>query len=294
MLVRGARAALTNLELENERTENQLCVLLGRNPGPIARGKSLLEQELAPKIPADLPSALLDRRPDIRQAEQRLIGDHALVAVAKAAFFPRIALTAAAGFESSALHNLLGPSNGTWLFAPPASLPIFNAGRVRAGVRSAEARRQQALLLYQKTVQQAFREVADALAGYRKLADLEAQQAELVQSLRAAVELADLRYQGGVASYLEYLDSERQLLDAQLRLVQIRRGELTNIVALYRALRGWVAMSGPNLGNRLVRHAFRILSTNFSAAGNFPRRTVTRTDDQVQHGRRHHHSGAAR
>ena len=198
-----------------QQTENQLAILLGRNPGPIVRGRSLLEQELAPTFPPGLPSTLLDRRPDIRQAEQQLIANHALVAVAKAAFFPTISLTASTGFESSALLNLLKTSNGTWLIAPAANLPIFNAGAIRAGVRIAQARGEQALLAYRQTVQQAFREVADSLAGCRKLAELRTQQEGLVESLRASVEVADLRYQGGVSSYLEYLDSERQLLDAQ-------------------------------------------------------------------------------
>jgi NodT family efflux transporter outer membrane factor (OMF) lipoprotein len=238
VLVNSARTALAGLELQDEQTENRLGNLLGRNPGPVGRGRSLLEQGVAPKLPPGLPSTLLDRRPDIRRAEQQLIGDHAQVAVAKAAFFPRLSLTASAGFESSALLNILNASNGTWFFGPVGSLPIFNAGRIRAGVRSAEARRQQALLLYQQTVQQAFREVADSLAGCRKLAELRTHQEGLVESLRLAVELSDLRYQGGISSYLEYLDSERQMLDAQLRLVQIRREEMTNVVTLYRSLGG--------------------------------------------------------
>jgi NodT family efflux transporter outer membrane factor (OMF) lipoprotein len=238
VLVKSARTSLTSLELAREQAENRLAVLLGRNPGPMARGRSLLEQESTPGLPAGLPSTLLNRRPDIRQAEQQLIGDQALVAVAKAAFFPRLSLTATSGFESSDLLKIFNPSNSTWAFAPLTNLPIFNAGRIRAGVRSAEARRLQSLLVYRKTVQLAFREVADALTGRRKLAELQAGQAELVESLRQAVDLADLRYRGGVSSYLEYLDSERQLLDAQLRLVQIRREGLTNTVALYRALGG--------------------------------------------------------
>ena len=238
VLVKSARTALTNLQLEREQGENRLAVLLGRNPGPIVRGRSILEQQPAPGLPAGLPSALLERRPDIRQAEQQLVGDQALLAAAKKAFFPRLSLTAATGFESSALLALFSPPNHTWTFTPPISLPIFNAGRIRAGVRTAEARRLQSLLAYQKTVQQAFREVADALASRRKLVELRAGQAELVGSLRQAVELAGLRYHGGVSSYLEYLDSERQLLDAELRLVQIRRDELTNTVILYRALGG--------------------------------------------------------
>jgi multidrug efflux system outer membrane protein len=238
VLVESAHTALTGLELQNEQTENRLGILLGRNPGPIVRGRSLLEQGLAPRVPPGLPSTLLDRRPDIREAEQQLIGDHALVAVAKAAFFPTISLTASTGFESIALLDLLKASNGTWLFAPTGNLPIFNAGAIRAGVRIAEARRQEALLGYQQTVQQAFREVADSLAACRKLAELRTQQEGLVESLRQGVDLSDLGYRGGVASYLEYLDSERQLLDAQLQLVQIRRQELTNVVTLYRSLGG--------------------------------------------------------
>src|ERR1017187_2648429 len=238
VLVKSAHTALTGLELQNEQTENQLGILLGRNPGPIVRGRSLLEQGLAPRLPPGLPSTLLDRRPDIREAEQQLIGDHALGAVDKAAFFPTISLTASTGFESIALLNLLKASNGTWLFAPAGNLPIFNAGAIRAGVRIAEARRQEALLGYQQTVQQAFREVADSLAAGRKLAELRTQQEGLFESLRQGVDLADLGYRGGVASYLEYLDSERQLLDAQLQLVQIRRQELTNVVTLYRSLGG--------------------------------------------------------
>jgi multidrug efflux system outer membrane protein len=238
VLVKSARTSLTGLELQSEQTENQLAILLGRNPGPIVRGRSLSDQGLSSKLPPGLPSTLLDRRPDIRQAEQQLIANHALVAVAKAAYFPTLSLTASTGYESSALLNLLRGYNGMWLLNPAASVPIFNAGAIRAGVRIAEARRQEAVLAYQQTVQQAFREVADSLAGCRKLAELRTQQESLVESLRLSVEVADLRYQGGVASYLEYLDSERQLLDAQLQLVQIRREELTNVVTLYRALGG--------------------------------------------------------
>jgi NodT family efflux transporter outer membrane factor (OMF) lipoprotein len=238
VLVKSARTALVSLELQNEQTENQLAILLGRNPGPIVRGRSLLEQELAPTVPPGLPSTLLDRRPDIRQAEQQLIANHALVAVAKAAFFPTISLTASTGFESSALLQLLKTANSTWLLNPAANLPIFNAGAIRAAVRIAQAQRQEALLAYQQTMHRAFREVADALVGCRKLAELRTQQEGLVESLRLSVEVSDLRYKGGVTSYLEYLDSERQLLDAQLQLVQIRREELTNVVALYVSLGG--------------------------------------------------------
>jgi len=238
VLVESARTALTGLELQIEQTENQLDILLGRNPGPIARGRPLLEQRLIARLPPGLPSSLLERRPDILQAEQQLIANHALVAVARAAYFPSISLTSSAGFESSALHNLFSGLSGMWLVGPAVSQPIFHAGSIRAGVRSAEAEQQQALLAYRKTVQQAFREIADALVEGRKLTELRTEQERLVASLQQAGELADLRYRGGVASYLDYLDSERQLLDAQVLLVQIRRQELTNAVSLYLALGG--------------------------------------------------------
>jgi multidrug efflux system outer membrane protein len=238
VLVESARTDLTNIELQIEQTEDQVDVLLGRNPGPIARGRSPLEQALPPKLAPGLPSALLDRRPDIREAEQQLIASHAQVAVAKAEYFPALALTSSAGFESSALHNLLSGASSVWSIGPAVAQPLFHAGSIRAGVRSAQALQEQALLSYESTVQQAFREVADALVASRKLADLRIQQEQLVESLRSAAELADLRYQGGVDSYLEYLDSERQLLDAQLLLVQIRRQEMTNFITLYVALGG--------------------------------------------------------
>ena len=238
VLVKGARASLVSLELDGEQAENQLAILLGRNPGPIARSRSLPNREILASLPPGLPSALLDRRPDIQQAEQQLAGDHALLAAAKAAYFPAISLTGSGGWESPSLRSLFLLSNRSWYFGPTARLPIFQAGAIRAGVQEAEARREQSLLAYQKTVQQAFREVADALAGCRQLAELRTQQRGLVESLRAGAELADVAYKGGVASYLEYLDAERQLLDAELQLVQIRRQELTSAIALYRALGG--------------------------------------------------------
>ena len=185
-----------------------------------------------------MPSSLLERRPDIREAEQQLISNQALLAVARAAYFPSISLTGSTGFESASLLNALKASNGTWLFTPLVNLPVFNAGRVKSAVRAAEARTQQAMLRYQQTAQQAFREVADSLAASRKLAELRAVQEGLAASSRRAVELADLRYRGGVSDYLEYLDSERQLLDAELRLVQVRRQQLVSVVTLYRALGG--------------------------------------------------------
>lgn len=237
VLVKTARAALASLEMQAEQTENLLTVLLGRDPGPIARGRALFDQGLNVMIPEGLPSALLDRRPDVRAAEQQLISDSAMAAAARTAYFPTISLTSAGGFASSALLGLFRLP-GEWLFTPTANLPIFHAGAVKAGVRAAEARRQQSLLAYRKTVQQAFRDVADALAARRRLAELRSEQESLTESLRQAVELSDLAYKEGVVSYLEFLDAERQLFDAQLQVAQTRRQELTNVVNLFRALGG--------------------------------------------------------
>jgi multidrug efflux system outer membrane protein len=238
VLVKAARASLTDLERQIEQTENAISFLLGRNPGAIPRGRSLLETDLILPVRPGLPSTLLARRPDIRQAEQELISSNAQVAVARAAFFPAISLTASSGSDSAALRRTMAAANGTWIFGPVASLPIFNAGRIRAGVRGAQARAEQAVLNYQRTVIQAFREVSDALTDHRKTTELRKEQEGLVDSLRQAAELADLRYRGGVSSYLEYLDSERELLDGELRLIQIRRGEAASAITLYRALGG--------------------------------------------------------
>lgn len=237
VLVKSARAALLVLELECEQAENQLAVLLGRNPGPIARGRPLFDQGLPVGIPTGLPSALLERRPDIRAAEQQLAATHAEAAAARRAYFPTISLTSSGGFASSALLSLFRLP-GEWLFGPQAILPVFHAGAIKAEIRAADARRQEALLKYRKTVQEAFREVSDALAARRRLAELRAEQESLVESLREGAELADLAYREGIVSYLEYLDAERQLLDAQVQLVQTRRQELTNVVVLFHALGG--------------------------------------------------------
>jgi multidrug efflux system outer membrane protein len=237
-LVKSARTALIVIERQIEETENNISFLLGRSPGPVPRGRPLLEMDVAARLPAGLPSGLLERRPDIRQAEQELVASEAEVAVARAAYFPVMSLTGAGGFESNALRNLLRTSNNMWTVSPAGLLPIFTGGRVKAGVRAARARQQQAMLRYRQAASQAFREVADALAAYRKSTELREMQEGLAGSLRQAVELADLRYRGGVSSYLEYLDSERELLDAELRLVRVRREELASIVTLYRALGG--------------------------------------------------------
>jgi len=156
--------------------------------------------------------------------------------------FPRIILTAAAGYQSAALSALISPASSFWTVIPALTQPIFTAGRLRANVRAAEARQQQALLAYQRTIQQAFREVSDALIGYRKLKETRLEQEKLVKALEDQTRLARMRYMGGVTSYLEVLDSERQLFEAQLNLAQAKGNELLAVITLYRALGGgWQA-----------------------------------------------------
>jgi outer membrane protein, multidrug efflux system len=238
VLLYTAAETIPDIERRIEQTENLVSFLLGRSPDAIPQGRSLLQQLTLPAVPPGLPSSLLERRPDIRQAESQLAAATARIGVAKADFFPRVLLTGSGGAGGVAINgNWFGPS-GLLAVAPQLTLPIFNTGRIRAGVNSAEARAQEALVFYQQTIQQAFREVSDALVEQRKRAEFRIQQAALVDSLRDAARLADIRYRGGVTSYLEVLDTERQLFDAELTLAQAQRDELLAIVRLYRALGG--------------------------------------------------------
>jgi multidrug efflux system outer membrane protein len=220
-----------------------ISLLLGRNPGTVLRGRSTAEVlALAPpSVPPGLPSSLLERRPDVRQAEDQLAAATARIGVAKANYFPRVLLTAAGGAGGLRIDGSWFGPQGILAVAPQLTLPIFNMGRVGAGVDSAEAQAHEALIRYEQTVQQAFREVADALVEHAKRRESRIQQGLLVDSLRDAARLADVRYRGGVTSYLEVLDTERQLFDAELFLAQSQRDELLAIVRLYRALGGgWV------------------------------------------------------
>jgi multidrug efflux system outer membrane protein len=238
-LVYGARAVIPDLQRAIEQRENRISTLLGRNPGPITRGKSLLEQKLTVTIPPGLTSALLERRPDLRFAEQNLVAANARVGEAKALLFPNIRITGVAGWESAALKSLFtGPASFWDLVSPGLTQPIFNAGRLRAGVRAAEAVKQEALLAYKKSIQQAFQEVSDALVGVRRFREVRLESEKQVQALAKQTDLAYQRYFGGVTPYLEVLDSDRQLFDAQLRLTQDQANELLAVIALYRALGG--------------------------------------------------------
>jgi multidrug efflux system outer membrane protein len=237
-LVYGAQGEITNLQRLTEQQENFISVLLGRNPGPIDRGKPITEQPRAPELPAGLPSALLERRPDIQQAEQDIVATNAQIGVARAAYFPQILLTGAGGFASTALSALFTGAGGAWTAAASLVQPIFTAGRTRSQVALAEARRQEAELVYQQTIRQAFREVSDGLVEYRRLREFRESQELLVRAAQDARRLADLRYQGGAASYLEVLDSDTRLFVAELALVRAQLGELSAYVDIYRSLGG--------------------------------------------------------
>ncbi len=238
-LVYGARAVVPDLKRAIEQKENQISVLLGRNPGPIARGRSLAEQDLSISIPPGLTSALLERRPDIRFAEQTLVAANARIGEAKALLFPNIRITGASGWESAALKSLFtGPASFWDIVAPGITQPIFQAGRLRAGVRAAEAVQQEALLTYKKSIQQAFQEVSDALVGARMLKEVRIESSKQVKALTQQTDLAYQRYFGGVTPYLEVLDSDRQLFESELKLTQDRANELLAVIALYRALGG--------------------------------------------------------
>ena len=237
-LVFTAAEQVPDLERRIEQQENFISTLLGQNPGAVARGRKLTEQPHAPEVPAGLTSTLLERRPDIRQAEQQLIAFNARIGVAKAAYFPRISLTADAGYQSSALTGLFSGPAGLWSFGGALTQPIFEGGRLRNNVRLTEAQMQEAVIFYQQTIQEAFREVADALIGYRKSQEFRAQQELLTRSAQDAARLSDIRYKGGAASYLEVLTNQTNYFSAELNLAQAERNELLALVGLYKALGG--------------------------------------------------------
>jgi multidrug efflux system outer membrane protein len=237
-LVFTAGARIPEIERQIEQRENLISTLLGSNPGPIRRGLMLTEQPHAPEVPAGIPSALLERRPDIQQLEQQLIASNARIGVARAAFFPQISLTGAGGFRSSALSKLFSGPAGLWNVAGGLTQPVFAGGRIRSGLQLAEAQQQEALLVYQQTIQRAFREVSDALVAYRKKQELRRQQELLTQAAQDASQLSDARYRAGLTSYLEVLTNETNYFSAELGLAQARVEELDAVVQLYRALGG--------------------------------------------------------
>src|SRR5439155_473721 len=227
-LVYSASETIPALEQRIEQTENQITLLLARNPAGIVRGRGLTEQEL-PEVPAGLPSSLLERRPDIRAAEENLIATNANIGVAKAAYFPQISLSGSLGGQSTQLAELFNGPHTAWSFVPQITQPIFTAGRIKSGVRLAQAQQHAALAQYEKAIETAFTEVSNALIAHAKLRESRVQQESLVTALRDRTRLAYVRYEGGVdallnALYLargregghdveDWLQAERELLE---------------------------------------------------------------------------------
>jgi outer membrane protein, multidrug efflux system len=242
-----AAATVPDLERRIAQNENALSVLLGRNPGPIARGTPLDGQRLPPEVPAGLPSALLERRPDIRQAEHTLVAANARIGVAKAEYFPQISLTGIFGVESVSLSDLFTGPSRFWSVGPTMTVPIFTAGRIRSTVKGFEARQQQAALQYLQTIQQAFREVEDALVFHRKAREVRAERERRVTANRRGLSLVTLRYERGLSTQLEVLDLQRELFSAELERASATRDQLTAVVQLYRALGGgWQGQPAPS------------------------------------------------
>jgi multidrug efflux system outer membrane protein len=238
-LVYTAAADIADVRRRIGQQEDFLSILLGNNPGPIEpRGKELIDQPHAPMVPAGLPSALLERRPDIRQSEELLVAANARIGVARAAYFPDISLTAQPGFLSPSLTSLFSGPAGLWTFAGTITQPIFEGGALRSNVRLAEAQRQEAVLTYQQTIQGAFRDVSDALIAYQQNQEFRAQQELLANAAQDAAQLSGKRYEAGTTNYLEVLTNDTNYLTAEIGLAQARLNELLALVQIYKALGG--------------------------------------------------------
>jgi multidrug efflux system outer membrane protein len=237
-LVAIAAENIPDLERRIQQQENLISTLLGNNPGPIARGLKLTEQPHLPEVPAGIPSRLLERRPDIRAAEAQLMEANALIGVAKAAYFPDIALTATSGFQSSSLTSLFTRPAGMWNFGGTVSQPIFAGGRITSNVHLTEQHKEEMVLTYQESIQHAFRGVSDALVGYQKSHEFRQHQQELAGAAEDAAQLSEVRYRGGATSYLEVLTNETNAFNAELGLTQAQLNELLGLVEIYRNLGG--------------------------------------------------------
>jgi NodT family efflux transporter outer membrane factor (OMF) lipoprotein len=233
-----ATASIASSQKGIEQAENALNLLLGRAGGAIARGRAVDDFGLPSEVPAGLPSALIERRPDIRQAEQLLVAANAQIGVAKTYYFPQISLTGFLGGQSRSLLDLFTGPARFWTIAPSALTPIFSGGQIRGGVKLSEAQKREMVLGYQKSIYTAFREVSDALSAYRRTREQRQQQDQLVRALSETTRLSNLRYQGGLDSYLQVLDAERNLFQGRLALAQLRLGELLSFVQVYKALGG--------------------------------------------------------
>ncbi len=222
--------------------ENELNLLLGRNPAPIPRGLAVAALPIPPQVPAGLPAELLQRRPDLAAAEQELVAANARIGEAKALLYPSISLTGFFGFESTELGDLASAPARTWSLGANLLQPIFNSGQLQSRVEVAESQQRQVLSAYEQAILRALREVEDSLVGFRKSGELRGSQGERVLAQRKALELAEIRYRGDVAPYLDVLDAQRQLLEAELDEAAAIRDQYVALVQLYRALGGgWPA-----------------------------------------------------
>jgi multidrug efflux system outer membrane protein len=236
-----ANSQIPDLERQIAQEEDAISILLGNYPQDVARGIPLVEQTLPPEIPPGLPSSIIERRPDIREAEQILIAANANIGVAKAQFFPQISLTGGGGGSfgrSSAFSSLMTTQLGIWSYGAQVSQPIFTGGALKGNLHLAESEHQQALIAYKEAIQHAFGDVSDALTGYEKLREVRTRQQETVADLQETVRISNLRYKGGTTTYLEVLDGQRSLYGAELTLAAARGDEYRSLVQLYKALGG--------------------------------------------------------
>jgi outer membrane protein, multidrug efflux system len=238
ILVYTAEAAIADAHRRIEQQENQLSILLGRNPGHIERSQPLTLLKLRAEVPPGLPSSLLERRPDLMTAEQQLIAANADIGQAKAAFYPQLSLTGFYGYQTVALSDLFSSPARAWQFGPALTMPLFTGGKLRGNLKLSQARFEESVAFYQKAVQAAFQEVSDGLIAYQRTQEFRAKQELNTQAHRNATETANVRYEGGVTSYLEVLYNEQELFNAELLLAQARRNELLSVIQLYRSLGG--------------------------------------------------------
>jgi len=246
----AANAQIPDLERQISQEENAISILLGNYPQDVPRDRPLVEHPLPPEVPPGLPSSLLERRPDIREAEQNLIAANAEIGVARAAFFPEISLTGGGGGafgRSSIFTTMMSSHAGIWSYGAQATQPIFAGGALKGNLRLAESVERQELIAYKQTIQLAFGDVSDALIGYEKFHQVRVRQEESVKDLQDSVELSLSRYRGGITTYLEVLDGQRSLYSSELTLAQARGSEYQSLVQLYKALGGgWMQSSQPS------------------------------------------------
>jgi multidrug efflux system outer membrane protein len=237
-LVYTASETIPDLERQIEQQENVLSVLLGENPQSVSRGRALTEQPVPDIVPAGLPSELLERRPDIRQAEQIMVAANAQIGVAKASFFPSLSLTGTGGLESNALHQFITQPSETWSAAAGVTQPVFQGGALRSGLRLARANWQEAVFSYQQSVQNALEQVSNSLIASQKNREFREQQELLTQAAQQTDQFSEVLYKNGGASYLQVLTSETNYFSAELNLVQAQLNERLALVQLYQALGG--------------------------------------------------------